>query len=312
MNPRSEVNRVNFFSLVWGSGGLCSNISYFWCMDGTNDVNPQAHVLGGEIRSFRGSAGLTQRALAARVGKSHSVIVRWERGSRVPPVEGVHDLSRALELSAADRERLVQLARAAADEPANEVSSGPDEKADALTTLIDFERSATAIVDVGSLLVPGLMQTTDYARAVIGESKDADTKAAIRVGRREIITRRRNPVEYTAYVHESALYQQVGRDLMVDQLGMIHELAQLPNVNVRVVTTKAGITWAHLGAFVLLEFARAAPIVHVETLSTASFLRDQNDVDRHQEARASLDQTAMNPGESIQFIADILKRLETT
>lgn len=281
-------------------------------MDGTNDVNPQAHVLGGELRSLRSDAGLTQRALATKVGKSHSVIVRWERGTRVPPLEGMYDLARALELSAADRERLIQLARTAADEPANEVSSGPDEKADALTTLIDFERSATAIIDVGSLLVPGLMQTTDYARAVIGNAKDADTKAATRVGRREIITRNRNPVEYTTFVHESALHQHVGRGLMMDQLAVISELAQRPNVHIRVIPTGVGITWAHLGAFVLLEFPRADPVVHIETLSTASFLRDRDDVDRHQEARDSLDQTAMNSADSIQFIADTLRRLETT
>ena len=276
-------------------------------------INPhaKAYVLGGEMRAHRQAAGLVQRALAKRMNVSHSMVVRWERGIRVPDPEHIATFADVLGLSAVDRDRLMQLAREAADEPINEVSAGERGQADALTTLIEFERSATAITDVSPLLVPGLMQTTDYARIVLWRTEDVETRAAIRVGRREVITRRRDPVQYTALLLESVLYQQIGSDVMAEQLRLISTLADLPNVCVRIIPDAAGITRAHMGSFVLLEFAAADPIVHVEHLATTAFLRDKSDVERHKQARADLEQVAMSPDESIGLIADILNKMET-
>lgn len=280
-------------------------------MSGINPV-AKAYVLGGEMRAHREAARLVQRELARRVGVSHSMVVRWERGIRVPDADHITTFADVLGLSAVDRDHLMQLAREAADEPVNEVSAGERGAADALTTLIEFERSATAITDVSPLLVPGLMQTTDYARIVLGRATDVETRAAVRVGRREILTRERNPVQYTAFLLESVLYQQIGGDIMADQLRLICTLADLPNVCVRIIPDAVGITRAHMGSFVLLEFAKADPIVHVEHLSTTAFLRDRADVEAHRGARTDLEQVAMSPDESVGLIADVIDKMETT
>ncbi|WP_028662055.1 helix-turn-helix domain-containing protein [Saccharomonospora saliphila] len=279
-------------------------------MSGTKPEAPEAraYVLGAELRALRTHARLTQRALADRMGCAHTVLTRWERGERIPDPAGIEAFARALDLSAVERDQLIHLAREAADQPVNEVSTGAHGEAGALATMIEFEHVATDITAVSNMLVPGLMQTADYARSVLGDKADVETKVATRVGRREAITRERSPVRYTAYMLETVLTQQLDRDVMLDQLRLIRRLADLPNVCVRIIPSACGITPAHLGSFVLLEFAKADPIVQMEHLSSIVFLRDRGDVEAYTMARASLNREAMSPADSAELIADVIKK----
>lgn len=273
---------------------------------------PRAYVLGAELRQARETAGLGLRRLAEQLGVSHSVIVRWEHGERIPSTESVSAVAVALGLPGSERDRLIQAARDAATEPVNTVSVGVAGMADALTTLMGFEQSVTSITDVSPLLFPGLLQTSDYARLIIGESPDMEARVAVRIGRRDVITRERQPVQYTAYILESLLHQRLNALLMVDQLRLIRKLASLPNVCVRVVSSNIETSPAHMGPFVLLEFEKASPIVHLEHLQSSVFLRDSDDVKIYQEARADLEKMAMSPDDSIGLITDIINKMETS
>lgn len=265
------------------------------------------------MRAYRQRARKTQRQLAADLGlRAHSVVVNWERGKRLPDVKILERFALVLGLSTVEYDRLVRQVRAAADEPVNEVSEGQRGQNDALTTLIQFERAATRITDVSNALVPGLLQTVDYARMAFGDVPDVELKVSTRLGRRDVITRDRDPVQYTAYILESVLYQQIGQQVLVDQLRLIQRLADLPNVCIRIIPGTCGVTRAHMGSFVLLEFTTADPIVHVEQLSTSAFLRDRDDVEEHQKALASLDQVAMKPDKTVKFIANIIEKMEIT
>lgn len=275
--------------------------------------DPKAYVLGGEMRAHREAARLVQRELARRLGVSHSMVVRWERGMRVPDVDHISRFVDALNLSALERDRLMQRAREAADEPVNEVSAGTRGQEDALETLIEFEQVATQITVVSTMLVPGLMQTGAYARLAIGDMPDVETRVATRIGRRDVITRERDPVQYTAYLLETVLHQPVDTPVLVDQLRLFSRLGDLPNVHLRVIPLDLGITAAHMGPFVLLEFANVDPIVYMEQLSTSVFLRDREDVREHEAELASLDHMAMSPRDSLELITDVIDdKRETT
>lgn len=163
---------------------------------------------------------------------------------------------------------------------------------------------------MSNALIPGLLQAVDYARLALSDMPDAEIKVSTRLGRRDVITRERDPAQYTGYILESVLPQQIGQQVLSDQLRLIRRLADLPNVCVRIIPDACGITRAHMGSFVLLEFAKAGSIVHVEELSTWSFLRDRSDVEEHQKAFASLDQIAMSHADSLQLIADLLNKME--
>ncbi|WP_324604546.1 helix-turn-helix domain-containing protein [Saccharomonospora iraqiensis] len=288
---------------VRGSAMVCS-------MPGISDE--LAYLFGSELRGLRERAGLSQKRMANGVGMTtHTVVWRWERGERIPSAQIVDKIADVLDVTAVERDRLTNLAREAADQSVNEVSAGSTGQADALTTLIRLERVATGVTDVSIVLVPGLLQTPEYARIVLGHAPNVDTKVAARVGRREILTRDRSPVQYTAYLLEGVLHQQTGQDVMRDQLRLIRDLAGRSNVTIRIIPEARGITRAHTGSFVLMEFAAAEPIVHLEDLSSAAFLRDQEDVKAHQAAVASLNQVALSPDASVRLIADVIESMES-
>jgi transcriptional regulator with XRE-family HTH domain len=275
---------------------------------------PRAYVLGAEIRDARERSGLGLRQLAGRLDVSHSVIVRWERGERLPSTESVSAVCAVLGLASTARDRLLKLTREAHAEPPNSVSVGSAGEADQLTALLEFERIATAITDVSPILMPGLLQTTDYARAIMGTGlpeKEVNTRVTVRLGRREVITRRRSAVLYSAFILESVLHQPIGgREVLIDQLHCIREMGKMDNVDIRVIPLSAGWTPAHTGPFVLLEFAKAASVVHLEHHRSSAFLRDAGDVKAFVAAREELTELAMSTTESEQLVAEIINREE--
>lgn len=279
---------------------------------------PGAYKLGAEMRRVRDEADISLRELARRLDVSHSVIVRWEKGERIPSTDSVSAFLALTGVSGTRRDRIVAMAREAVDEPANTVSVGSEGMDDQLGVLLGFEGIATEITDVSPLLFPGLLQSSAYVRAIMGRGIPAgeiDTRAAVRIGRRDIITRRRAPAQYTAMICEAVLHQPVGdREVLADQLRLVLDLAERDNVSVRVIPTSAGFTPAHAGPFLLLEFETAAPVVHLEHYRSSAFLRDQGDVGAYLTARDDLAELVMSPDESVGLIADVIKmkEIETT
>ncbi|MBQ0923773.1 MULTISPECIES: helix-turn-helix domain-containing protein [Saccharopolyspora] len=277
---------------------------------------PRAYVLGAEIRDARSRSGLGLRQLAGRLDVSHSVVVRWERGERVPSTESVSAVCAVLGLSSPARDRLLRLTREAQAEPPNSVSVGSVGEADQLTALLEFERIATAITDVSPILIPGLLQTTDYARAIMGTGipeHEVSTRVAVRLGRREVITRHQEPVRYTAFLLESVLHQPIGgRAVLIDQLRHVRDMSARDNIDIRIIPLSAGWTPAHAGPFVLLEFAKASPVVHLEHHRSSAFLRDPGDVTAFVKAGKDLGQFAMSSDDSVRLVDEIIHREETT
>ncbi|WP_092523191.1 DUF5753 domain-containing protein [Actinopolyspora saharensis] len=184
---------------------------------------------------------------------------------------------------------------------------------DELTTLLEFERTATSIVDVSPILIPGLLQTSDYARTILANESPGNLErlVAMRLGRRDVLTRRR-PVELTAIILETALRRPMGgHEVMADQLRYIAKVASdHSNVTVHVLPDTGKWTQAHAGPFILFDFAKAAPIVHFEHLSSSAFLSNAGDIKVHRDAAVNLREAAMNPTESIEFIAHCATEME--
>lgn len=269
--------------------------------------------LGAELRQLREQAGLSQRDLARLAAISaHSRVSEQESGKRLlnlPELERIFD---QLGVDTADRERLLDLARSA--ESPGELLVGQPGVSRTLAQLVDYERVATRIVDASPLLVPGLLQTSDYARAIMGDEPDSELRVALRSGRRDILTRR-NPVELLALIDSEALVRPVVRsDVMADQLRHILRLAELPNVTVQVISsTTPGYHAMLANAFELIEFAKARPVVLLDHHWGSAFLRQQDDVAIYAEAVEHIRRkVAMTPQDSVGAIAGIVRGLETT
>ncbi|MGJ7907906.1 helix-turn-helix domain-containing protein [Actinopolyspora sp. H202] len=272
--------------------------------------SPRVRALGAELREAREAAGMTMREVAQRLGWHHSKYARFESGDQPPTPEQASAILATYGTSEAERERLTEMASDIANGDANWLKTGSGH--DELTTLLEFERTATNIVDVSPLLIPGLLQTSDYARSIMANESPGDIErlVAMRIGRRDVLTRPK-PAELTAIILEGALRRPIGGStVMADQLRHIIKTAELDNIAVHVLPDTSTWTPAHVGPFMLFDFAKAAPVVHIEHLSSSAFLSNVGDIRVHRDATVNLREAAMNPTESIEFIAHCAAEME--
>ncbi|SDK57531.1 hypothetical protein SAMN04487820_109190 [Actinopolyspora mzabensis] len=209
------------------------------------------------------------------------------------------------------RDRLIDMARDAA-EP-NWLAAGAKSTHKELTTLIEFERTATHILEVAPMLVPGLLQTADYARTVMAglPTEELDMRVTTRVGRRDVLLRPGAP-RFDTLIDEHVLQRLIGgHSVMGHQLRHIIAMAEQPNITVQVVPSDLN-EW-HLtleGAFILFEFPKAAPIINLEHFRSSAFLYDEDDIRDYIHAADTLRQTAMSPTESLDTIARYADKME--
>lgn len=282
-----------------------------WCMVSTT---PKARALGAELRQARERAGLGMRELARRLEISHSVLSRIESGERPPRPEDVASILTALGVHGQAQEAVLDLSRDTGG--SHWLSVGMPELDRQLAALLDFERTASHIIDVSPLLIPGLLQTSEYVRAIMTAaglpSHEVEMRSAVRLGRREAL-RITNPARLTAYIGEPALHQRiVNAAAMQEQLRFILEMAEQPHVTVRIIPAVTGWHPGLEGAFSLLEFTAAPPIVHLETRRSGLFLGEGADVDAYRSAVDKVREVAMSPDASVGLITDVIKEMETT
>ncbi|NHD16129.1 MULTISPECIES: helix-turn-helix transcriptional regulator [unclassified Actinopolyspora] len=276
----------------------------------TRGGTPKARALGAELREAREANGQSLRALARELETNHVKLGRYESGSQVPAPEFVAVYLAACDVPAAERDRVVEMARDA-DQP-DWLTTGRNGPRHELTTLIEFERTATSISEVATDLVPGLLQTSAYARVIMQgmAEQERETRVLMRVGRREILTDK--GIAFTAIISERALTEPIGGPaVMAEQLRHIIDMTERPNIAVQVL--RAGFTTAHpahMGAFVHFEFPKASPIVHLEHYQSATFLHNPTIAQEYAEAVTTLRTLAMSEEESAKFIANCAEEME--
>lgn len=270
-----------------------------------------AHELAAGLRELRSRSKLTTRALADLIDSSAANISNWERGDRLVSEERLTQLLDALEANDDERERLLGLRRQAQG-PGQLVSGTPSIGAQ-LTRLIEHELVARRITDVAPLLIPGLLQTSDYARATLAGLHDVDTRVTLRVGRRDVLTRTRQPAELLALIDSEVLVRPIAPpEVIADQLHHLLKMAALPNVTIQLVAKTPGYNPMLAGPFILLEFATATPIVHLEHYRASAFLWEEEDIQGFVEAAREVHSSAMPADASIEVIRDIVNGMETT
>ncbi len=276
----------------------------------SNADTPRARALGAELRQARERVGLSQRGLAAKIGRASSHVNRWENGRLIPSEADTAQVLQVLDVQGAERSRLLELARDALDP--DWLAPGVDRQLAALT---EYERTAEKIVNVEPLLIPGLMQTYDYARHLMiafGETTgEADKRAQIRIGRQHVLTRSSAP-HFTAIIGEHAVRYPLCPDgVMVEQLRHLLKLGALDNVELRVVPLARPAAAMLAGPWALIEFSQTKPVVHLEQLKSSATITEEKTVAGYREAVDTLCRSAMSPAESMQLIADALEQKET-
>jgi hypothetical protein len=180
-----------------------------------------------------------------------------------------------------------------------------------LPALISFESEATAIIDASMLLVPGLLQTADYTRALLVAagvaSQEIETMVAARLGRQAVLSRLRS-LRYLAILDEAVLRRPVGgAQTMIEQVRHILRCGKRPNIEIRVVPIERGAHTGLDGSFTILEFVRGRTIVYLEHKRSSLFVDEPDDVVPFHAARDTLLETALGRGNSHEFLVLVAK-----
>ena len=266
----------------------------------------QRLVLGGHLRRLREEAGLTTERAAASIRGSHSKISRMEHG-RVGFKE--RDIADLLTLygvgSGEEREALLNLAREAS------TPGWWQGYADILPHWVEpyfgLEAAASFIREYELQMVPGLLQTEDYARGVIRlgnllSDEEVDRRTQARVSRQHILSRD-NPPRLWAVLDEGALSRIIGgRDVMRAQLRHLIEMCEHPAVTLQILPFSAGAHRAMGGPFTILRYTEPdlRDVVFIEQLTSALYLDKPTEVDSYLEVMEEVclqaEPSAKSPG----------------
>ncbi|MBB6120556.1 helix-turn-helix domain-containing protein [Nocardiopsis algeriensis] len=184
--------------------------------------------------------------------------------------------------------------------------------------LPDFEAEASVIRTFETQMIPGLLQTPAYAEALLRGGRFTDSeilrkKAEARMARREILVRH-NPARFRAIIEENALRREIGsKEILKAQLGHLHHMAQMPNIDVQVLPANAGSHAGLCAPFTVLEFPDPLdlPIVYIDTASNGLFLEEQDEVEAHSVTFSDIQGSALSTVQSADLITSIMKSLES-
>ncbi|GGP85681.1 transcriptional regulator [Saccharothrix coeruleofusca] len=224
----------------------------------------------------------------------------------MPKRHQVEKLLTALGVTGAERERIEELAKHA-HEP-DWLASGIPGMTEQLAVLLDCERIAEHVTEWSSDLIPGLLQTGDYARTILSdgiEPPEVEAKVALRVSRREALTRAERPLHLTALVGEAAVRYCIGSPTVRNhQLRHLVKMTELETVTIQVVPFSYEWHPGRVGPFILFEFTDDPAIVHLEHHRSGVFLYNEGDVAEYRVLAGRLRERAMSPEDSVKFIAE--------
>lgn len=283
---------------------------------------PKARALGAALRQAREAKHLLLRELGSAINRDIGVISRWETGERTPKPEQVAQILSTLGVNGDRYDEIMTLAYGT-NESQWVATTLPEQKQQTVAYL-DWEQNATRIVEVAPLLVPGILQTGDYIRAMMTApgvpSGEVASRVTTRLGRKEVITKQ-NPAELLVLLGRAALNQGVGgRQVMIGQLQHLLEMAARPNIEIRIVPDDRGWHPGLEGDFTLIESSRAtavnnaststASIVFVGNRRTVLMLHEDGDVNAYRWAIDQVMKVSLQPDVSANFIADLRDRME--
>lgn len=274
-------------------------------MAATGGPTAPRRKLGSILRSLRKDHELTSDQVAEHLGVSRSKVSRLENGQRGADKA---DIDRLCELYKVDEEQRLRLTVLAAE--GKQRARRPTSRLP-YADYLHLEAVATSINDFGLALVPGLLQTLDYARAVLSASvppwdpQTIEDRVWARSARQERLYTEEAPT-FEAVLDESVLHRVVGSPaIMAAQLRRLLAMSALPTVAIRVLPFGAGAVPAGVNKFVILHFSQPGidDLVHLEDLSGERDLRGTKVVNTYAATFGALTRLSAEPAVSQAMIA---------
>jgi transcriptional regulator with XRE-family HTH domain len=268
--------------------------------------------LGIELRQLRDDAGLTIEQLAARLEMSVSKVSRIETGRVGATPRDVRDIATVYGVQGQRLDNLMQLARETREKP------WWSEYRDMNLAFAAYEAEAAAILMFEVVKLPGLLQTRDYARAIIRAVRTdlppdkVERRVEFRM-RRQVLLDQPEPPMLWAVIDQAVLHREVGgRETMRGQLECLIERARLPHVTLQVLPFSAGEHPGMDGPFYLIRFPEKTDrdMVYLEHAGMEHWLDDDDAVALHMSLFDHLRAAALKPDDSLKLLVERLQDLE--
>ncbi|MDU0294230.1 helix-turn-helix transcriptional regulator [Saccharothrix longispora] len=262
--------------------------------------------LGKKLARMRIAAKLTLDDAAKALYRTRSTLHRIERGETILDV---HLAKSMMDLyDQYDPDLLDQAVRAR--EPGWWTTFGIENQG-----YVDVETEAVEVCELSLLVIPGLLQTGDYMRALFAAHRLARTKRwlendiRVRRIRQERLVDPRNPLRLDAIIDEAALRKVVGGpEVMCEQLRHLREVADLPNVSIRILADAGGAHAGMVSSFALLDFADPLepPVLFIEHMVGAVHIEEGNQLREARLEFEHLASQALGLAESIALVERVL------
>lgn len=278
------------------------------------NVNPtvRRRRLGQELRRLREDRGMTAEEVADRLLVSQSKISRLENGRRSISPRDVRDLCGVYEVQ--DKklvESLMQMARESRQQGWWHAFA---ELSPSYSVYIGLETDASSLRVYEPHVVPGLLQTPEYARAVIAgalpeiSEEEVNNRVQVRMRRQQRVRDERSPLRLWAVVDEAALRRMVGGPaVMATQLDSLVEASRRPNVTLQAMPFAVGAHPGVNGQYTILEFPEASDstVIYLEGGTSDLYLEKPHDVQHYSVMYEHLRAQALSPQETREFVLRI-------
>ena len=266
--------------------------------------------LGAELRRRREVAGVTIEVVAEQLECSASKISRIETGHTTATPRDVRDMMVIYGVTGVACDELVQIAREARQKgwwhPYSAVLTG---------AYVGLEAAARTVRAYEQQVVPGLLQTEDYARAMIRAARpdistdEVQRRVRVRLGRQSLLVQD-DPIDLWVVLDEAVVSRSVGGDaVMRAQLGRLIEAAELPNVTLQVLPFEAGAHAGMDGTFAILDFPEAndPDVVYAENATGGLFLEKTDELRKYIFIFDHIRAAALRPEDSVALLAKLAK-----
>ncbi|HEX6933915.1 MAG TPA: helix-turn-helix transcriptional regulator [Streptosporangiaceae bacterium] len=274
-------------------------------MAGTGSPVVRRRELGALLRKLRTDRNWTVDHVAQQLLCSPSKISRLETGHRGASARDIRDLCDLYDVDDDQRQHLLELASKGKRQAWWQPLGLP------YSRYVGLEAEASLISDYRLDAIPGLLQTADYARAIVNAAVPRWVPEIVRqrvdgrLARQQILTRPDDPPTFQAVVDESALHRVVGGpDVMAAQLAWLLEASAMPNVDLRVIPYSAGALPSGT-QFIILSFTLpdVPDVVFIEGLTGDLYLEYPQDVEVYNTTFRALRELAVGGEQAREMIA---------
>lgn len=272
--------------------------------------------LARELRQLRAAAGLSLGQVAQRLRWESSKLSRMENARRSPTVGDMLELLDVYGVPADRREALIALTRESRRR--GWWHTYRDLLPEVVENYVGLEAEASSVHTYQGAVIPGLLQTADYAQALTrgtvpaASDEEVRRRAELRIQRQDRLTDS-DPLELWAVISEAALRQLVGgHTVQATQLGHLRQMATLPHIMVQVMPLAAAAHPGLTSSFSLLRFADPLDpsVVYVDTQLGGLWLEEESEVDYFAAQMDHLRAMAADPARSAAMIAKIEQEIE--